>query len=291
MSQPIGQSVGQAAGQAPFGARLRAALDTRGPLCVGIDPHPELMASWGLADSVVGLDRFAMTVVDAVADRVAVVKPQSAFFERHGSAGIAVLERTMAAARARGALVLLDAKRGDIGSTVAAYASAYLAPESPLYADALTASPYLGYESLRPLLDTALRTGSGVFVLAYTSNPEGATVQRALGHDGTAVGAGILAGIAAENAGVAPLGSIGAVVGATVADVDFDLAAVNGPLLAPGVGAQGGTPAGLRSVFGAALPNVVPAVSRDLLRLGPDGAALRVAADRMTAEFGALLAE
>lgn len=275
---------------APFGARVRAALDARGPLCVGIDPHPELLAAWGLPESVAGLEQFAMTVVDALADRVAVVKPQSAFFERFGAGGIAVLERVLAAARAGGALVLLDAKRGDIGSTVSAYARAYLDPESTLYADAVTASPYLGYESLRPLLDAALRYGGGVFVLAYTSNPEGVDVQRSVDGHGAEVGARVLAAVAADNTAVRPLGSIGAVVGATVDRVAYDLAAVNGPLLAPGLGAdQGGTPAGLRSVFGSALPNVIPSASREVLSHGPDPAALGRVAARLVAELGALL--
>ncbi|MGH8833379.1 MAG: orotidine-5'-phosphate decarboxylase [Actinomycetes bacterium] len=283
-------SSGARASPDPFGARVRAALDARGPLCVGIDPHPELLAAWGLPESVGGLEQFAMTVVDALADRVAVVKPQSAFFERFGSGGIAVLERVLAAARASGALVLLDAKRGDIGSTVSAYARAYLHPESTLFADAVTASPYLGYESLRPLLDTAHRHGGGVFVLAYTSNPEGLDVQRSVDGRGAEVGARVLAAVATDNAGVRPLGSIGAVVGATVGRVGYDLAGVNGPLLAPGLGtAQGGTPAGLRSVFGAALPNVVPSVSREVLAHGRDRAALRRAADRLVGELDDLL--
>jgi len=273
----------------PFGTRLRAALDARGPLCVGIDPHPGLLAAWGLPDSVSGLERFALTVVDALADRVAVLKPQSAFFERHGSRGIAALERVLALGRAAGTLMLLDAKRGDIGSTVSAYADAYLDPASALFADAVTASPYLGYESLRPLLDAAARHGAGVFVLAYTSNPEGAALQRAVTVAGGEVGAEILAAIARDNHGSEPLGSIGAVVGATVDRVAFDLAAVNGPLLAPGVGAQGGTVGGLRALFGDALSNVVPSVSREVLGHGPEPDALRTAADRLAGELAGLV--
>src|SRR4051794_9655151 len=123
-----------------FGARLRAAMETRGPLCVGIDPHPALLSAWGLPDSPSGLERFTRTVVEAVGDRVAVVKPQSAFFERFGSQGIAVLESSIRQLREVGALVLLDVKRGDIGSTAAAYADAYLDPASPLRVDAITAS-------------------------------------------------------------------------------------------------------------------------------------------------------
>ena len=269
---------------APFGARLRAALDTRGPLCAGIDPHGALLTAWGLGDDVRGLDRFAGTVVEALADNVAVLKPQSAFFERFGSRGIAVLERTIADARAAGALVILDAKRGDIGSTVEAYAQAYLDASSPLFSDAMTASPYLGYDSLEPLYTTAEKNGAGVFVLAFTSNPEGASVQRALLPGDATVGEAILAAAARRNAGAEPLGSIGAVIGATVTDIPFDLATLNGPILAPGLGAQGATAADLRALFGGALRNVVPAAARDLLRHGPAVDALREAAARLIDE-------
>jgi orotidine-5'-phosphate decarboxylase len=272
----------------PFGARLRQAMDARGQLCVGIDPHASLLAGWGLGDSVAGLERFAMTVVEALGEEVAVFKPQSAFFERFGSRGIEVLERAVVAARQAGALVLMDAKRGDIGSTMAAYAATYLDKHSPLFSDALTVSPYLGFGSLRPALDAAEASGSGVFVLALTSNPEGAQVQRAAGADGRQVAQVVLDAIAAENAGAAPLGSVGAVVGATLGEAGVDLA-VNGPLLAPGVGAQGATPADLPRVFGAALGNVLPSVSRGVLRHGPDPRALRDAARRYADEVRAAL--
>ena len=115
----------------PFGTRLADAIETRGRFCVGIDPHAALLHHWGLDDDVAGLERFALTVVEAVAPVVGVVKPQSAFYERFGSKGIAVLERVIADSRAAGALVLLDVKRGDIGSTSQAYADAYLDPASP----------------------------------------------------------------------------------------------------------------------------------------------------------------
>jgi orotidine-5'-phosphate decarboxylase len=271
-------------GSAPFGARLRAALDTRGPLCAGIDPHGALLTAWGLGDDVAGLDRFAGTVVEALADRVAVLKPQSAFFERFGSRGIAVLERTVADARSAGALVILDAKRGDIGSTVEAYAQAYLDPSSPLFSDALTATPYLGFGSLEPLYAYAEKHGSGVFVLSFTSNPEGASVQRAATDSGECVGARVLAEAARRNAGARPLGLIGAVIGATVDAVPFDLGRLNGPLLAPGLGFQGGRPGDLGRVFGGALRDVVPAVSREILQHGPDIKALREAAVRAVGE-------
>ncbi|MFD8455595.1 orotidine-5'-phosphate decarboxylase [Streptomyces antimycoticus] len=278
----------------PFGTRLRAAMDARGPLCVGIDPHASLLADWGLGDDVAGLERFTRTVVDALAERVAVLKPQSAFFERFGSRGIAVLERAVADARAAGALVLMDAKRGDIGSTMAAYAAAYLDPASPLFSDAVTVSPYLGFGSLRPALDAARAAGAGVFVLALTSNPEGTEVQHAVRPDGSTVAATVLRALKDENAAEAAegrLGSYGAVVGATLGrapqEACVDLT-IDGPLLAPGIGAQGATPADLPAVFGPAIKNVVPSVSRGVLRHGPDAASLVAAASRMAEEVRAV---
>ncbi|WIM94691.1 orotidine-5'-phosphate decarboxylase [Actinoplanes oblitus] len=272
-----------------FGERLHAAIDQRGPLCVGIDPHAALLARWGLSDDVAGLERFARTVVDALADRVAVLKPQAAFFERFGSRGVAILESTIRQSREAGALVLLDVKRGDIGSTMAAYAAAYLNPASTLRSDAITVSPYLGVGSLRPAFDLAAETGAGIFVLALTSNPEGASVQHAVGPGGKTVAQTVIDEISQLNAGVSPLGSFGLVVGATIGKTGHDLSAVNGPLLAPGLGAQGGTPDDLRAVFGESLHNVLPSYSREVLAAGPEIADLRAASDRVLAEVRAAL--
>ncbi|WP_328693910.1 orotidine-5'-phosphate decarboxylase [Streptomyces phaeochromogenes] len=277
----------------PFGSRLRRAMDERGPLCVGIDPHASLLADWGLNDDIAGLERFSRTVVEALADRVAVLKPQSAFFERFGSRGIAVLEKSVEEARAAGALVVMDAKRGDIGSTMAAYASAFLEKGSPLFSDALTVSPYLGYGSLKPAVDLARENGSGLFVLALTSNPEGGEVQHAVRPEDTAlrnVGATMLAHLAEENAGETPMGSFGAVVGATLGDLSsYDLD-INGPLLAPGIGAQGATPADLPGVFGAVVHRVVPNVSRGVLRHGPEIGSLRASSDLFAEQIRAAVA-
>ncbi|WP_055613852.1 orotidine-5'-phosphate decarboxylase [Streptomyces phaeochromogenes] len=277
----------------PFGSRLRRAMDERGPLCVGIDPHASLLADWGLNDDIAGLERFSRTVVEALADRVAVLKPQSAFFERFGSRGIAVLEKSVEEARAAGALVVMDAKRGDIGSTMAAYASAFLEKGSPLFSDALTVSPYLGYGSLKPAVDLARESGSGLFVLALTSNPEGGEVQHAVRPEDTLlrnVGATMLAHLAEENAGETPMGSFGAVVGATLGDLSsYDLD-INGPLLAPGIGAQGAAPADLPGVFGAAVHRVVPNVSRGVLRHGPEIGSLRASSDLFAEQIRAAVA-
>ena len=239
-------------GTLPFGAALARAMDSHGPLCVGIDPHRALLEAWGLPDTPQGLREFALRTVEALGGRVAAVKPQSAFFERHGAAGIAVLEETLAALRATGTLCVLDVKRGDIGSTMSGYAQAYLTDGSPLAADAITVSPYLGLGSLAPALELAESNGRGVFVLALTSNPEGSDVQHAVMRTTAgewSVARGIVEGVGALNesaqrAGV--LGSVGLVIGATVggavAELGIDLRSAGGPLLAPGVGAQGAGP-------------------------------------------------
>ncbi len=277
-----------------FGDRLAAAMDTYGPLCVGIDPHPGLLAAWGLADDVDGLRTFALRVVDALAGRVAALKPQSAFFERHGSAGVAVIEEVIAATRGSGTELVIDAKRGDIGSTMAGYADAYLRDGSPLAGDAVTLSPYLGAASLGPAVEAATATGRGVFVLCLTSNPEGASVQHASGPQGVAVAAAVARWAAEQNASSGRvLGPVGLVVGATVGQapslLGIDLAAVRGPLLAPGVGAQGAGAAELRAVFGAARRSVLASTSRAVLGAGPEVAGLRRAADAAVAEAVAAL--
>jgi orotidine-5'-phosphate decarboxylase len=275
-----------------FGRRFAAAIEARGPLCAGIDPHAGLLAEWGLPDDVSGLERFALTAVEGLAPYVALVKPQSAFYERFGSRGVAVLERVLAESRAAGALVLLDVKRGDIGSTTQAYADAYLDPGSPLATDAITASPYLGFGSLDPMVDTARKYGKGLFVLALTSNKEGPEVQHARTDDGRPVAGRILDHLRALNAGEEPLGSFGAVIGATIGDVsgpggELDFA-FNGPILAPGFGAQGGTVADVRRIFGQAVSAVTPSSSRELLRKGPSVDAMRDEALRLNAELASL---
>lgn len=310
-----GATVSGTAGRVSFGARLAAAMQDVGPLCLGVDPHPGLLKAWGLDDTAAGLEVFSLTALEAAVNGgtplVAALKPQVALYERHGSQGMAALERLLEEARDAGILTIADAKRGDIGSTMAGYAAAWLSDGSPLATDAVTLSPYLGFESLRPALDLAAETGRGVFVLALTSNPEGASVQH-VGHDdgalassaspatsrpspadpaaNPAVGGGsaagsvaarIVAAAAAENArlaGTDRLGPVGLVVGATVADrareLGIDLAAVRGALLAPGYGAQGATAAGMRAGFADAWSAVLATSSRGILQAGPSFAGL-----------------
>ncbi|MFZ0140763.1 MAG: orotidine-5'-phosphate decarboxylase [Aeromicrobium sp.] len=266
-----------------FGSRARAAMDAYGPACVGIDPHAALLDDWDLPDSIEGLERFAAICVEAFAGHVGFVKPQSAFFERFGARGVAVLERTVQDLRHTGTLVVLDVKRGDIGSTAAAYAEAYLDEDSPMCADAVTVSPFLGFGSLEPFFEVAEKHDGGVFVLALTSNPEGPEVQAALS-DGVSVAGRILAQLKALNGDQTPMGPFGAVVGATIGTTEEDLA-INGPLLAPGLGAQGGTVDDVVRVFGPVAQYVLPSTSRGVLAAGPDVQALRDSAAQINAEL------
>ena len=262
-----------------FGARLAEAKLSRGPLCLGIDPHPELLRAWDLPATADGLAAFCDVCIEAFSG-FAVVKPQVAFFEAYGAAGYAVLERTIAALRTAGVLVLADAKRGDIGSTMAAYAAAW-AGDSPLAADAVTASPYLGFGSLRPLLEAAAANDRGVFVLAATSNPEGATVQRAE-FDGRTVSQLIVdqAAVVNRSATGSEPGYVGVVLGATVFEAP-DVSELGGPVLVPGVGVQGGRPEALGGLGRAAPGQLLPAVAREVLRAGPSVSDLRAAGERM----------
>lgn len=273
-----------------FGTRLQQATADHGPLVAGVDPSPALLEAWGLPDSPEGLAEFSRVTLEAVTGQVVALKPQSAFFERHGSAGVAVLEQLLAAAREAGVLTILDVKRGDIGSTMAAYAQAHLRPGAPLEADAITVSPYLGPGSLTPAVDLALESGKGLFVLALTSNPDGSRVQHARASQGGTVALAVArhaeeAGRGTRNA----WGSVGLVVGATVGDA-FDRlgladATVSAPILAPGFGAQGAGPAQLRTVFGESAGRTLISLSRGLLSAGPDPQQLRARTTALRTEY------
>lgn len=269
---------------------LQAAAARGGRLCVGIDPHASVLHSWGLDNTVAGLERFCGTCVEAFAHTVALVKPQVAFFERFGSRGFAVLERTIADLRQAGALVVADAKRGDIGSTMAGYAEAWLGEDSPLSSDAVTVSPFLGYHSLDPLLHKAEQLQRGVFVLAGTSNPEGRQVQDARAASGRTLTEEIIAEVAASNrkhrAAGAAGGNVGVVVGATLLDPP-PLDAVAGPVLMPGVGAQGAGPKDVARIAGTNAELVFPNMSRGILAAGPGVAQLRDAVARAAENYPA----
>ena len=273
-----------------YGDRLSAAVAQRGPLCVGIDPHPAMLKAWGLTVDAAGLERCARGMVEALGETVAVFKPQSAFFEAHGAAGIAVLERTLADIAASGALALLDVKRGDIGSTMDAYAAAYLTDGSPLAADAITLSPYLGLGSLSGAIDLALSQGRGVYVLALTSNPEGRAAparpapRRASGRPvdhRPGRGTQLRLRVSGRSAWWSARPSAGP--GSTSARST----ARSWP---PGIGAQGAGPDDLVEVFGPAAPLVLPATSREVMAAGPDPADLQAATRRILGAMKTALA-
>ncbi len=267
--------------------RLRAAVAARGRLCVGIDPHPALLEAWELPRSADGLEVFAELCVEAFVGEVAIVKPQVAFFEAYGSAGYAVLERTVSVLRDAGTLVIADAKRGDIGTTMDAYAQAWLEPDSPLSSDAVTLSPYLGVDSLGETVDRAVRHQRGLFVLARTSNAEGAALQQAATSNGGSVAQSIVDAAATRNRIDAD--TLGLVVGAT-RDHGLDLSNYTGPILAPGLGAQGATVADLAEIFSDSRELLLPNSSRGVLAAGPSVTALRDAAMRLRDEIEAGLA-
>lgn len=270
-----------------FGQRLHEVAAERGRLCVGIDPHASLLADWGLGDDVAGLAEFSRRCVEAFADSAALVKPQVAFYERFGSAGFRVLEQTLADLREAGCLTVADAKRGDIGSTMAGYAHAWLGEGSPLRADAVTVSPYLGVGALSPVLELADEQGAGVFVLAATSNPEAVALQSQQGEDGRSIAQQVVDACAEYNAsyaGDSTPGNIGVVVGATLAQAP-DLSKLNGPVLMPGVGTQGGSVEDVERIAEGTGHLAFPNISRAVLSEGPDVAALRRAVLSASREF------
>ena len=232
-----------------FSARLSAAVARTGtPMCVGIDPWADRLPgrrSLREADrsALAALSlRFGLAVVTACADLVPAVKPQFAFFEALGPAGMSALAEVCRAARQAGLLVVGDAKRGDIGSTASAYAEATLAPDAPFPCDALTVSPFLGPDTLEPFLRVARAHARGLFVLLRTSNPTSARWQAPVIDD-------LAAWIEAQNADGDPYGAVGAVVGATHREgSELRRRLPRTWLLVPGFGVQGGSAADARAL-------------------------------------------
>jgi len=285
-SAPGARSPGKV--EQPFADRALAAMAQYGPLMLGLDPSGDLLLEWGLSDAPEGLERFVDIVVEAAVGTVAMVKPQAAFYERHGWRGIRALARLVDECRGGGLLVLLDAKRGDVGSTNEAYAEAYLGRDAAIPVDAITITAYLGFAAMRPILDRAIAHGAGVFIVTRSSNPEGRAIQGAR-HPGTAtVEQQLVADIAGENHQIAPgrIGPIGAVFGPNHGPpAEFDLSTMNGLFLAPGLGTQGATPATVAACFASCPGRVLPSASRSLLTAGPDPARLRAATEALGSEI------
>jgi orotidine-5'-phosphate decarboxylase len=271
-----------------FAERFAAVRAVYGPLVWGLDPSAGLLEDWALGDNPDGLDRFADIMLAAVPGTVGLIKPQSAFYERHGWRGIRTLQRLIADSRSAGLLVILDIKRGDVGSTNDAYAEAYLGKGAPLAADAITVHPYLGLGAMDSYVSRAAAAGSCLLVVTRSSNPEGRTIQAALvAGQARSVEQDLLAEIGSINARLAPggIGPVGAVVGPTHMEPELDLAAARCLFLAPGVGVQGATAADVARVFAACQDRVMPSASRSLLSAGPDVGRLRDCAAALAAEF------
>lgn len=261
-----------------FGERLNDSWQRYGHLCVGIDPHDYLLDIWELEHSAVGAREFSLRVLDACVGIAGVIKPQVSFFERFGSSGFAALETLLARARDAEVLVIADAKRGDIGSTMDGYGNAWLTPESALSSDAVTVAPYLGVASLEGLVETAESNNRGLFVLGVTSNPEATTIQSArLTDSGESVSGHVIRSVrelARADSSPDAVASIGVVIGAST-DLgayglsDEDLAGL--PILAPGFGAQGASVRDARSRFGRASSTLIVAQSRSILESGREG--------------------
>lgn len=252
-----------------FGERLLEAFESKGQLCVGIDPHASLLNAWDLTDSAHGLREFSLRVVDACAGQVSLIKPQVSFFERFGAAGYTVLEEVTGAAKAADLLVIADAKRGDIGTTMDAYLEAWFGNLSGLHADALTVSPYLGLGTISAGFARYLGEGKGVYSLVATSNPEGASVQLA-GSNGTTLAGDQWLQLAALNADASVFGNYGAVLGATLdlGSFKIDRNQLKTPILAPGFGAQGAKLSDAKNIYGALSRQVAYSVSRSVLQAG-----------------------
>ena len=268
-----------------FSCRFRTLAAERSSFCCGVDPSDALLQAWNLSLDAAGLRVFCERVLEAAEDRLAIFKPQSAFFERFGPEGVAELRRFVVGAQERGSLVLLDAKRGDIGHTLTAYSLGLIGRQSPMGADALTLNAYLGPETLRPAFEAAVAQGAGLFPVVLSSNPEGRRLQDARLADGRSVAEYVADAITDFNNETGDdIGPVGGVIGATLGD---KAAAVvrrmpKSFFLAPGIGAQGAGFDDVRRTFGRAVDRVVPTSSRGVLRHGPDIQSLRDAMERET---------
>ncbi len=270
-----------------FASRFAAVRSVHGPLAWGLDPSGEILEAWGVGDTPDGLDRFADIALEAAAGTVGLVKLQAAFYERQGWQGFRTLQRLITEARSAGLLVIVDAKRGDVGTTNDAYAEAFLGTDAPLGCDALTVHPYLGLAAMGAFVSRAHESGSCLLVVTRSSNPEGRAIQSALDGSGQSVETALLREIGELNAKLAPgeIGPIGAVVGPTHMVPSLDLVEAQALYLAPGVGAQGATAADVAHVFASCPDRVMPSASRSLLADGPDVSRLRDTAAALAAQF------
>ena len=227
-------------------------------LCVGADPHPEILSSWGLEVSTRGLSEFNRLFIDSIPEGLEIVKPQVSLYESYGSKGMAELETLLSSLGEMGLYSIADAKRSDIGSSMRGYASGWLAKDAPFLASALTVSPYLGVGALGETIEMAARNQKRVFVLVATSNPEAVELQQG------GVSKSILEELVAFDRD-----AVGFVIGATVNTANYGLDPLltdtQFPILAPGFGAQGAELSEASRLFGFQSQNLIASVSRSVL--------------------------
>lgn len=270
-----------------FGERLVKTFATSGQLCVGMDPSVEQLKQWGLAETAAGVEQFCIQIIDNCVGEIGLMKSQVSFFEQFGSEGFAALERVLVRASEAGLIVIADAKRGDIGSTMDGYARAWLSTEGPFVADAVTVSPFLGAESLDPTITFASSNSKGVFILAATSNPEAKVLQSSISENQRSVASNVSSYATGFNK--ESLGSVGLVIGAQANLIDMDIdpkKLIHTPILAPGFGAQGAKLSNARSIFGDLAGVTIFSVSRSVAGESPVGLRERVKSAKAELEIG-----
>ena len=273
--------------QISFGERLVKTFSSRGQLCVGMDPSIQQLKKWGLPESAAGAEQFCIQIIDNCVEEIGFLKPQVSFFEQFGSEGFAVLERVLVRASEAGFIVIADAKRGDIGTTMDGYAKAWLSAEGPFVADAVTVSPYLGAESLDASIAIASKNSKGVFILAATSNPEARALQSSVSENQRSVARNVASYAAGFNK--EPMGSVGLVIGAQANLIDMAIETkklIHTPILTPGFGAQGAKLSSARSIFGELADVTIFSVSRSVAGESPVGLRNRVQSAKAELRIG-----
>ena len=270
-----------------FGERLLQSFGSHGQLCVGMDPSVDQLKKWGLTASAAGAEQFCIEIIDNCHGEIGILKPQVSFFEQFGSEGFAALERVLARASEAGFIVIADAKRGDIGSTMDGYARAWLSTEGPFVADAVTISPYLGAESLDATISFASSNSKGVFILAATSNPEARALQSSISDNQSSIANNVA--LFATGFNSQSLGSVGLVIGAQANLIDMAIDTkklIHTPILAPGFGAQGARLSQARSIFGELAIGTIFSASRSVAGESSVGLRERVQSAKEELEIG-----
>ena len=263
-----------------FSEKLQAKMYERSLFCVGLDPSIDNLTNWNLPPTAFGAYEFCKKILDASLNDVLIFKPQYAFFEQFGPEGLKVLCDVIKLIKENGAVCILDCKKSDIGSTMAAYGRATISDKGAFRADAITVTPYLGFQALKPVFQEAQSMGAVIFIVVRSSNPEGSEIQTARLKDGRTVAEALADGIQQENSKILKNKTLGAVIGATLDPEDLNNRRIidklkNSWILAPGIGAQGASIESIKTLFRSHSKNVIPAASRSLYSAGSEKTTLQ----------------